>query len=112
MEPIEPNEHVKAIIMASETMPASDMDQDPTSELDSHANMVVLGKNCFVFEWSGQLCSVHPFSDSLGAVKNVPIVDAAIAYDCPYQLETYILLIRNSLYLPTLKNNLIPHFRA
>jgi hypothetical protein len=96
--------------MAAETLPASDMVQDPKSELDSHANMVVLGKNCFVFEWSGQSCSVHPFSDTLGTVKNVPIVDAAIAYDCPYRLETYVLLFRNALYLPTLENNLIPPF--
>jgi hypothetical protein len=95
--------------MSADTM-VSDAMQDPKTSLDSHANMVVLGKNCFVFEWSGRSCSVHPFSDSLGTVKNVPIVDAAIAYDCPYRHETYILLVRNALYLPTLQHNLIPPF--
>ena len=80
-----PNEHVGAIVMSADTM-VGDPLQDPKSELDSHANMVVLGKHCFVFEWSaGQSCSVHPFSESLGSVKNVPIVDAAIAYYCPYR---------------------------
>jgi hypothetical protein len=96
--------------MAAETMPANEVGHDPKTSLDTHANMVVLGKHCFVFEWSGRSCSVHPFSDALGTVKNVPIVDAAIAYECPYRLETYILLIRNALYLPTLENNLIPPF--
>ena len=88
----------------------SEADQDPKSELDSHANMVVLGRNCFVFEWFGQTCSVKPFSDDLGNVNNVPIVDAAIAYDCPYRHETYILLVRNALYMPSLEDNLIPPF--
>ena len=104
-----PNEHVRAIVMSADTM-VGDPLQDPKSELDSHANMVVLGKHCFVFEWSGRSCSVHPFSESLGSVKNVPIVDAAIAYDCPYRHETYILLVRNALYLPSMHNNLIPPF--
>lgn len=85
-------------------------EQDPRTELDSHANMVVLGSNCFVFEWSGRTCTVKPFTDSLGTVQHVPIVDAAIAYDCPYSHRTYILMIRNALYIPNLVNNLIPPF--
>ncbi len=28
------------------------------SELDSHANMVVLGKDCFIFESTGKTCNV------------------------------------------------------
>lgn len=95
--------------MSADTM-VSDPTLDPKSELDLHANMVVLGKNCFVFEYSGRSCSVHPFTDSLGTVKDVPIVDAAIAYDCPYQHETYILLVRNAFYLPMMQNNLVPPF--
>ena len=83
---------------------------DPRTELDSHANMVVLGKNCFVFEWSGRTCNVHSFSDKLGSMEHVPIVDAAIAYDCPYTYQTYISLMRNELYIPNLENNLIPPF--
>ncbi len=83
---------------------------DPKSELDSHANMVVLGRNCFVFEWSGQSCNVQPFDSNLGSANNIPIVDAAIAYDCPYDHRTYILLVRNALYMPGLENNLLPPF--
>ena len=85
-------------------------EQDSRSELDSHANMVLMGCNCFVFEWSGRTCTVQPFTDSLGSVQHVPIVDAAVAYECPYTHVTYILLIRNALYIPSLENNLIPPF--
>ena len=85
-------------------------EQDPRTELDSHADMVVLGQNCFAFEQSGKTCTVKPFTDSLGTVQHVPIVDAAIAYDCPYTHETFILLIRNALYIPKMEHNLVPPF--
>ena len=42
--------------------------------------------------------------------NNVPIVDAAVAYDCPYQSKTFILLMRNALYIPELEINLLPPF--
>ena len=32
------------------------------SELDNHANMVVLGKEYFIFESTGNTCKVEPFS--------------------------------------------------
>ncbi len=107
-----PNESVTSIIMSVE----SDLDpskapcEDLKTELDLYANMVVLGRNCFAFEWSGKSCNVQPFDKNLGVAKDVPIIDAAIAYDCPYRFETYILLIRNGLYIPNLEDNLIPPF--
>jgi len=73
--------------------------------------MIVLGKHCFVFDnVHGQTCEVQPFDPSLGTVKKVPIVDAAIAYDCPYTHKTYILMFRNALHVPSMDNNLIPPF--
>ena len=63
---------------------------NPRSELDSHANMMVVGKNAFIFESTGRTCEAKPFSEDLGVVKNIPIVDAAIAYDCPYTHQCYI----------------------
>ena len=65
------------------------------SELDNHANMVILGKECFIFESTGKTCNVEPFSSELGIAENIPIVDAALAYDCPFTHETYILIVRN-----------------
>ena len=72
--------------------------------------MVVLGRNAFVFESTGQTCNVQPFTSDLGIASNVPIVDGAIAYDCPQTSQTYILIARNALYVPTMDNNLIPPF--
>ena len=72
--------------------------------------MIVLGKDCFVFESTGKTCNVEPFDPNLGTAQNVPIVDAAIAYDCPYTYETFILIIRNALHIKTMHHNLIPPF--
>ena len=84
---------------------------DPTMELDSHANMVLLGRDCFVFDGvQGRTCNVVPYDPSLGIGKKIPIVDGAVAYDCPYTHRTYILIIRNALHVPTLNHSLIPPF--
>ena len=72
--------------------------------------MIVLGKECFIFESTGKTCNVEPFSAELGVASNVPIVDAALAYDCPFTNETYILIIRNALHIASMNHNLIPPF--
>ena len=78
-------------------------DNNTKTELDSHANMAVVGKSCFVFEKvEGRFCEVEPFDKSIGTLKRVPIVDAAIAYDCPFNMTTHILIIRDALYIPTM----------
>ena len=73
--------------------------------------MLVLGKHCFVFDGiTNKTCEVLLYDPTIGRATQVPIVDAAIAYDCPYTHKTYILMARNALYVPTLTNNLIPPF--
>jgi len=72
--------------------------------------MVVLDRHAFIFEGTGRTCNVRPFSDDLGIASNIPIVDGAIAYDCPYSKQTFILIVRNVLYIKTLDHNLIPPF--
>ena len=109
MDGVTPNSHVSGIVGNVEIRLDEDH-EDPRTELDSHANMVVLGAHCFIFEWSGKTCAVQPFTSDLGTLKSVPIVDAAIAYDCPITHLSYVLLIRNALYMPNLKHNLIPPF--
>ena len=85
--------------------------EDPRTELDSHANMVVLGSNAYVFESSGRTCgNVKPFDSKLGTSTNIPIVDGALSYECPYTGKTYVLIARNALYIKHLRNNLIPPF--
>ena len=110
-----PNQHLQSKIssITATASVSSTESQFPQSrsELDSHANMVVLGKNCFVFDGiHGKTCTVEPFDPSIGTAKKVPIVDAAIAYDCPYLHKTFLLIVRNALYIPSMDNNLIPPF--
>ena len=87
-----------------------DGNEDSRTELDSHANMVVLGSNAYIFESSGRTCNVKPFDSKLGTSTNIPIVDGAICYECPYTGKTYVLIARNALYIKHLRNNLIPPF--
>ena len=80
------------------------------TELDSHANMVVVGKNCVIFDDTDKTCTVNAFSESAGKLHDIPIIDAVIAYDCPYQCKTFLLLMRNALYISELEINLLPPF--
>jgi len=72
--------------------------------------MVVLGASAFIFESTNRFCNVQPFDSKLGTSHDVPIVDGALAYECPYTMGTYILIVRNALYIKYLRNNLIPPF--
>ena len=49
------------------------------------------------------------FTDQVGN-KTVPIVDAAVAYDCPWYQTTYLLISRNILSVPSMDHNLITPF--
>ena len=52
-------------------------------ELDSHANMCVLGKHCLSLSEleTAQTVNVCDFSESDEGLNNVPIVDAVLVYD-------------------------------
>jgi hypothetical protein len=70
---------------------AVSLDESIQSDLDSHANMVVLGKHCFIISDSGKYIDVNAFADAVGGLAQVPIVDATITYDCPYGVVSLIL---------------------
>ena len=72
--------------------------------------MVVVGNDCTIFDDTGQTCTVNAFSESAGCLEKVLIVDAVVAYDCPFQAKTYLLMMRNALHIPDIKVNLIPPF--
>lgn len=111
---ISPNAHTQARIVASlqqSTEASRDQDDfESRTDLDSHANMVVFGKNAIVINNSGRHAEVSGFSPELKSLSKVPIVDAAIAYDCPFTMKTYILIARNALHVPSMDHNLIPPF--
>ena len=84
--------------------------QRSRTELDSHANMCVLGKNCCVLQRSGCHAQVSRFSPDLDDLQCAPIVDACIAYDDPYSGKVFLLVVYNALHLPSMDHNLIPPF--
>ena len=79
------------------------------TELDSHANMPVVGHHAYIISDMGRIADVNPFTPDYHSMQ-VPIVDATVQYDCPYDGQSYILVIRNALHVPSMRNNLLPPF--
>jgi len=80
------------------------------TDLDTHANMVVLGKNCYVTRDTGRIAEVQPFSLEYKALQKVPIIDAIVQYDDRYLGKTYLLVFKNALFVLAMKHNLLPPF--
>ena len=79
------------------------------TELDSHANMPVMGRDALVVSDTGRVIEINPFTPNYDAIK-VKLVDAALKYNCPHEDKSYILLVRNALHVPSMDHNLIPPF--
>ena len=79
------------------------------TELDSHANMPVVGKHAYIIAETGKKVDVSPFTLGYKPLT-VPLVDAMVKYDNPYDRKTYILVLRNALHVPSMDHNLIPPF--
>ena len=79
-------------------------------ELDSHADSPVVGKHARIIRHTGNEVKVSGFSNELGNPLTAEIVDAAFCYDCEYTGETYLMIIRNAIYLRKMITNLIPPF--
>ncbi len=77
------------------------------AEADTHADTSAVGKDALIVLDTGQTVSVHPFTEGLQHLEDVPIVTGAIAFACPTTLNTYILFIHEALYIKSLKNHLI-----
>ncbi len=80
------------------------------TELDSHANMAVVGRDCMIIAKSGHHANVTPFSGDLSVMEKVEIGDVTVAYNDSYSLETYLLVMRNVLLIPSMDHNLLPPF--
>ena len=97
---LEPNRHlVDKIMMSISSVGESDFYLSAT-ELDYHANMVVIGKQAFEFSHSVQYANVQVFYKEVKGLPKVPIV-------CQNSGETYLLFVRNALCVPTMDINLI-----
>ena len=78
-------------------------------ELDSHANMPVVGKHAYILSDTGRTADVNAYNPQYETMV-IPIVDAAVQYNCPYTGIAYVLVIRNALHVPTMDHHLIPPF--
>ena len=63
-----------------------------------------------ILEDTRRTAKVSGFTSELGKPITVPIVTAAVAYDCEYSGMTYIMVIHNALYFKNMDVNLIPPF--
>ena len=64
--------------------------------------MIVLCDHAYIFDnVNNNTCDVLPFDPALGKSTKVPIVDGAVAYDCPATQRTYLLIFKNALHVPT-----------
>ena len=68
-------------------------------ELDSHADTVVLGRNCVVMNYTNRACNVMPYTDSYEPIKDVPVVQGATGYTNPKTGQSYILVFNEALWM-------------
>ena len=97
------------LVAASDETRANEMNAESHTELDSHANMPVVGKHVYIIAETGKKVDVSPFTPDYEPLT-VPLVDATVRYDNPYNGKSYILVLWNALYVPLMDNNLIPPF--
>ena len=85
--------------MSSGVIEGLDRDGDELSrtDLDSHANMVVVGKHAAIISDAGRRAEVRPFTPDYESLSKVPIVDADVRHDCPHSRETCLLIASNAL---------------
>jgi hypothetical protein len=68
------------------------------NELDNHADTICVGKNWRVLEYSGELCSVSPFSTAYDPTPNIPVARCATTYTCPDSGQSVLLIADQVLY--------------
>ena len=68
----------------------------------------MVGKHAYIIETTSKTALVSGFTTELGEPIRVPIVIAAIIYDCEYTGNSHIMIIHNALYFKNMEVNLIP----
>ena len=91
---LEPNKNLVHKIMMSISSVGESYFYLSSTELDSHSNMVVIGKQAFAFSHGVQYANMQAFSKEVKGLPKVPIVDSVIAYDFQTSRETYLLVFQ------------------
>jgi hypothetical protein len=78
-----------------------------STELDSHADTCVVGRNCLITHTYDKKVNVSGYGPKLGSMKGMSIVSAAVAYDNPSCDEMVILRIHQAVHILTMANNLL-----
>ena len=107
LDKIKNNKVYSTILEGTENI--QDVNESSQTELDSHANMPVIGMNAYILSKIGETVDVAPFTPDYKPIS-VELVDAALKYECPYSGEIKILNIRRGLYVPSMTHNLLPPF--
>jgi hypothetical protein len=102
-----PTPQISAITTKRNTISQVQVKGDTYCELDSHADTCSFGPDAYILRDTDQTISVTGFLESLGTVKDVPIVTAVVAYDDPITLQTTLLHFHQSLYFADLPKHLI-----
>ena len=84
----------------------TDATEHPT-DLDSHADTCVVGKNAFIVRQLNKKVNVTGFDPSLGQLHDLDLVSAALAYDHPETGETVILMVHQAVHVPMMTNDLL-----
>jgi hypothetical protein len=79
------------------------------TDLDSHANVPVVGRNAYIMSDTGRIADVNAFTPDYDSMQT-SIVDAAVRYDCPCSGQMHVLALRNALFVPSMRHNLMPPF--
>ena len=80
-------------------------------KLDSHADTCALGECCVVLQDTGRTVTVEGFDDGIGAMEDIHIVTAAVAYDCPTTHDTWLQVFHEALYIPDMETHLVNPFQ-
>ena len=66
----------------------------------------MVGRHAYIISDTGGVAYVFPFTLDYASIQ-LCIVDVVVQYNYPYNLESYILVISNMLYVPSTSNNLL-----
>ena len=62
-----------------------------TSDLDSHANMYVFGKNCIMIMTTGKTVDFNAFIAEVCGLNKVLIVNVIVTYKCSSARKIFLL---------------------